>query len=303
MSMSYGTMYHRWDLGWKILCSPKHSWGVPMIEALTGRDLEGYRIAEELNTEQDVPDGPNIFADKIIKIAVDDMESVIHLEFQSTAVKGMGLRLLKYGVSSNPVNLGVDSVHEVYCLPDTYLVNVRNYPGRPKEELQVSLRLHNQEASLRYPVVDAYTAVPEVKGLAMARDSREVYNNYIQLSRKLGGWGRDASEIEKFMRACISISNPGAFAREGVKASSVEGAMKVMTKVVPFYPDERYAEGKAEGLAEGGERERARSAKERTAMIKNLMKNLACSEEQARKLLGLGVDDMKKPGGVSTMDL
>lgn len=269
---------NRWDYAWKMFCNPKMPWGPWFLKKITGLDCEGYTLEagtlEESTTEQQMYDGV-VYADKFIVICADTETKIIHLEFQSTTATNMAWRMLQYGLNYANTATSTTKDCETYELPIGYIVAVRASAFSGSTQRTIKLKMHHQQATLTYPVVNVEEAIPEIGAIMKADGVSKIIEAAAELGKVCQGFV-ESSVADIFYRICSLISLQGSYKVTGSNEDEVEFIMEGIRQEQLDYDEFRRAEGREEVLS-------------------SIMKKMGWTREQALKELGLGKKDYSIP--------
>lgn len=280
---------NRWDFVWKSLTDPKQPWGPTIIEWIAKDfvplgNIRDYRVeCHTLSTEFQTLTGTEI-ADRIIVLYADNVERVVHFEFQSGNCDDICFRLLKYGVAAAKED-SHSAWEEWWTLPYSAVVLVRNVSGVKGSDRKLNLVVNGKPVTIDYPVVRVEEVVPGVRELMAAQTPEGVIGGMRVLLRRLPDFRNNQLAVDDFSRITYLLSDKRIFDEDPKIAEQevVQGMSNIKKGYVTFEEAvlrEGRQEGRQEGLQEGLQEGRQEGIEE---MLRAFAREMGISLEEARR--------------------
>lgn len=189
------------------------------LRRLLGADYADYDVegAETSSVNTDGSDALNQnYADAIIKVTVDNVDKLIHLEFQSAHSDQMGLRMLSYAIAHHGDNHGTTSNREVYDIPAGYIIDIRGSMSH-QDTRSIVLRSQKFSVEMEFPVVHVLEVLPEVDEIMKCRDLDTLVGLVFSFANSIPGMQGQGETIREFATACYMLTDPAIFKPEGTK--------------------------------------------------------------------------------------
>lgn len=294
---------NRWDRIWKLFCDVRKPHGVYFLRRLLGADYADYDVegAETSSVNTDGSDALNQnYADAIIKVTVDNVDKLIHLEFQSAHSDQMGLRMLSYAIAHHGDNHGTTSNREVYDIPTGYIIDVRGSMFH-QDTRSIVLRSQKFSVEMEFPVVHVLEVLPEVDEIMKCRDLDTLVGLVFSFANSIPGMQGQGETIREFATACYMLTDPAIFKPEGTKKGVSKEFMSKFENDGLTITQRAEKKGEQKGYHKGYD----------TAILKSARTMAKCmgkSVEEALRLLQADDDDdggetTTAPGRLSRMNL
>ncbi|WP_289743379.1 hypothetical protein [uncultured Duncaniella sp.] len=230
---------------------------------------------------------------------MDNVDKLIHLEFQSSHSDQMGLRMLTYAIAHHGDNYGTTSNREVYDIPTGYIIDVRGSMSH-QDTRSIMLRSQKFSIEMEFPVVHVLEVLPEVDNIMKCRDLDTLVGLVFSFANSIPGMQGQGETIREFATACYMLTDPDIFEPEGTKKGVSKEFMSKFENDGLTITQRAEKKGREEGEQTGYERgreegrEEGRREEHEKTMLENartLAKLMGKSFEEALRLLQTGSDD------------